>query len=150
MDALVAQDEVMATKKLRRESKRRRTGRSYHALHDFPIRSYLAIIYTDHSAIRLETAPEPSSRPQRTTLDLLVDFAADQTLDQPRDQVDSDHMDQKPDTESLHSYTTGGGASKGAVRKGEVPSYAFDWAPGLPGTWMYGTPHMNVSSFPSG
>lgn len=89
--------------------------------------------------LHLSTDPGPSSPPSKTTLDLLVDFAADIPLE-PLSQ--SEDMDRKPDLNDLQrSEPSGAGPS----RKGEVPSYAFDWAPGLPPKWMYDTPHANVS-----
>ncbi|GFZ49050.1 hypothetical protein JCM24511_06800 [Saitozyma sp. JCM 24511] len=86
-----------SSKRLRRESKRRR------------------------NPIPLEKIDQPPSPPREITLDLLPDRSTIQE-------------DTKPDISSSGRVQT---QTRTQSRRGEVPTYAPGWAPGLPGKWTY-------------
>ncbi|RSH90157.1 hypothetical protein EHS25_001491 [Saitozyma podzolica] len=71
--------------------------------------------------IPLEKAEQPPSPPREITLDLLPDRSTIQE-------------DTKPDISSSGLMQI---QTRTQSRRGEVPPYAPEWAPGLPGKWTY-------------
>lgn len=83
------------------------------------------------TALHCPVAPAGPSPPQHTTLDLLLDFASSAPEDM------TTEIDRKPTAQDLLRHDAAGSqVFKKRTRQGAVPYYAFDWAPGLPASWM--------------
>jgi hypothetical protein len=99
-----------------------RTGPHWSALvRNIHIAHHKSLTPSSSPAIPLEKAEQPPSPPREITLDLLPDRSTIQE-------------DTKPDISSSGRMQI---QTRTQSRRGEVPPYAPEWAPGLPGKWTY-------------